>query len=141
MSGAYEQFSIYSDLAELDRLFEFLEGFCARHGVADETRHRLFLVTEELAVNAIEHGYRGRSDGRIQIGLRRDARHVELSVEDECPRFDPLAEVPAPDVAAAIDDRPIGGLGIHFVKSLTLEAAYRFEDGHNVVRAVLAAGE
>ena len=107
--------------------------------MSDEAQHRLLLVTEELAVNAMEHGYRGRSDGCIQIGLKRDARRVELSVKDDCPRFDPLAEAPDPDVAAKIDDRPVGGLGVHLIRSLTVAVRYRFENGQNVVRAVLAA--
>jgi serine/threonine-protein kinase RsbW len=129
---------IRSELAELERLLAFIGTFCKRCGVADELKYKLFLVIEELVVNAISHGYGGRSNGPIEIGLTHKARSIEVEVEDEAPAFDPLADRDPPDLDAPLDERGIGGLGIHFIRTLSDEADYRFERGRNIVRAVFA---
>ena len=36
-----------------------------------------------------------------------------------------------PDTDAALDDRPVGGLGVHLVREMMDEVSYRYEDGRN----------
>ena len=45
--------------------------------------------------------------------------------------FDPLYDAKQPDVGAAIEDRPIGGLGIYCVREMMDEVHYRREQGKN----------
>jgi serine/threonine-protein kinase RsbW len=49
---------------------------------------------------------------------------IELVVEDGGPAFDPLQQA-TPDLEAALDDRPVGGLGIHLVRQMMDEVAYQ----------------
>jgi len=44
--------------------------------------------------------------------------------------------LPEVDTDKAIEDRPIGGLGIHFVKKLTISQDYEYLDGLNVLTLV-----
>jgi two-component sensor histidine kinase len=46
----------------------------------------LALITNELVTNAIKYG-RSEIDANVEIGLRLDDNHVELSVEDNGPGF------------------------------------------------------
>jgi anti-sigma regulatory factor (Ser/Thr protein kinase) len=55
-----------------------------------------------------------------------------LEVIDEAAPFDPLGIAP-PNLTPALGDRPIGGLGIHLVRSLADEITYGREAGRNVV--------
>ena len=54
-------------------------------------------------------------------------------VEDDGTPFNPL-DVPAPDVTRPIEDRPIGGLGIHLTKKMVDGIDYSLRDGKNVLR-------
>ena len=49
---------------------------------------------------------------------------------DDAPPFDPLS-LAAPDLAAGLDERSMGGLGIHLVRELVDEVSYRRVDGRN----------
>lgn len=138
MSAAARRLVIRSELAELERLLAFITGFCESFEIADDTKYKLLLVVEELTVNAINHGYAGEPNGRIEIGLERGHGEVVVVIEDEAPPFNPLADRAMPDLGASLEDREIGGLGIHFVRTLSASAEYRFEGGRNVVRAILA---
>ena len=57
------------------------------------------------------------------------------------PAFDPLQEAPPPVLAGNLDERPIGGLGLHIVKTIVQEIAYERKVGRNrlVMRLALSA--
>ena len=50
---------------------------------------------------------------------------------DDGPRFDPLEEAPEFDPDLPIEERRIGGVGVHLVRTLVDDASYRYEDGKN----------
>lgn len=64
--------------------------------------------------------------------LRLDGGILEVELEDDARPYDPTA-VPHPDIDAPIEARPIGGLGIHFVREMMDGFAYRRSEGRNVV--------
>jgi anti-sigma regulatory factor (Ser/Thr protein kinase) len=55
---------------------------------------------------------------------------VRVEFADRGSAFDPEA-APEPDLAAPLTERKIGGLGLHFVRSLSRIVEYRREDGWN----------
>jgi serine/threonine-protein kinase RsbW len=132
--GISESLEIRSDVSELERIFAFIDPYCGRAGISDSIKYKLFLVAEELTMNAISHGYRGRSDGRIAMTLTRRDPNVELYFEDEAPAFNVLRDAVDPDLDASVENRKIGGLGIHLLKTLSRSATYAYEQGRNVVR-------
>ena len=138
MTSRAERLVIRSDLAELDRLFAFIDEFCARETVRDEIKYKLYLIAEELAVNVVSHGYSGRSDGSIEITLRRGPDGIDVCIEDEAPPFDPLGQAPAAVTDGAVADRPVGGLGVYLARTLAATVAYRFRDGRNVFLATVS---
>ena len=60
---------------------------------------------------------------------------LEVEIVDSGPPFDPLSGGD-PDVSGALDERPIGGLGLHLVRKLADESTYERKEGLNVVRLV-----
>ena len=57
---------------------------------------------------------------------------VVAVVSDDGIAFDPL-EVPPPDLESSLEDRPVGGLGVHFMLTLMDEVTYRREGDRNVL--------
>jgi serine/threonine-protein kinase RsbW len=51
-------------------------------------------------------------------------------VIDDAKAFDPLT-AKEPDITASLEDRPIGGLGMFFVKTLMDEVRYKREADRN----------
>ena len=54
-------------------------------------------------------------------------RTLVITLTDWAPAFNPL-DVPEPDLNASIEDRPIGGLGLLFVRRTADSLAYRLRD-------------
>ena len=106
----------------------FAESFCQRQGVAAEDALRLGLIIEELFTNTVTHGHGGDSDAVISLGLSLTGQEATLILvyEDQAPPFDPvqhLSQTPAA-LETPVDQRPVGGLGVHLVAQLAHSMAY-----------------
>lgn len=114
-----------------EQLVEAVALFVQTHDLPPRAAFLLDLVLEEIVTNVINHGA-GSAEANIRIALAVEGERIAGTVRDDAAPFDPLALAPV-DVAAHIDDRAIGGLGIHLVREMTETVAYSREDGHNVL--------
>lgn len=112
---------------------DFVERFCRLHRVGRADLLRLTLIVEELFTNTVAHGYGRESDAPIYISLRPDGDAVALLYEDAAPPYDPLFQLSgvAANLAAAVESRPIGKLGVHLIRQLSEDERYAHEDGRN----------
>jgi len=121
-----------ADLAEVARLAEAAGEFAAAAGMGADAVVRLLTALDELITNIVMHGGLGATD-RIGVALTSaEAGIVDVEIEDPGPAFDPLADVPQPEIEAGVEDRPVGGLGLFLVRNLTTALAYsRTSSGRN----------
>jgi anti-sigma regulatory factor (Ser/Thr protein kinase) len=56
-----------------------------------------------------------------------------VEVFDDCRPFNPL-ERPEVDTTKPLEEKPIGGLGVHLMRKFMDELDYRREEGKNVFR-------
>lgn len=104
---------------------------CARAlGFGEERIGELELVMEEVLVNIIKYAYAGGEPGDMTIVCSEDGGHLVLEVVDSGVPFD-LRTAADPDVAAGVEERPIGGLGIYLIKKLADDVKYRRDGGRN----------
>ena len=67
--------------------------------------------------------------------MKLTKEEVEILIRDNGIAFDP-SEVENPDLETPIEDRKIGGLGIHLVKSLSDYFAYRRDGDFNEIKII-----
>jgi serine/threonine-protein kinase RsbW len=115
-----------------------LETYAEAMELPPRAAHRLAVVCEELAANVAMHA--GPSVTYVQVAVDRDGNDLHLCVEDDGPAFDPLTVAP-PNTAAALGDRNVGGLGIHFVRKMVKNLAYERSGQVNRLTAVLGTAE
>jgi serine/threonine-protein kinase RsbW len=109
---------------QLPETVAFLHQAWQDGALPEEAAFPFDLALDEVFMNVVR--YAAGPDGEpreVTIVIRREGEIVSLVVEDDGPAFDPLT-VPAPDVTASIEDRPIGGLGVFLVRRLMDDVAY-----------------
>lgn len=124
--------------ARLDALASvvaLLERFCAAGGVGQDDRLRLNLVIEELFTNTVRHGHGRDSEAPVWIGLGESSSQLTLEIEDTAPPYNPFARKVAVDVP--LEERRIGGLGVHLARELSARSEYAYIFGRNCVRLQL----
>ena len=132
-SSTEERIRLNADVTELERLTAWLDGFCERHQIPEEAHYHLNIVVEERVLNAIKHGRCSPAEGAIEVGLRLSGQELYITITDTGIPFNPL-NAPPPDLTSSLADRPIGGLGIHLVRSLMNSVEYKREGGQNRLR-------
>ena len=89
------------------------------------------LALDELITNTVTHGSFGTvSDPKIEIHLSIDHDVLILTMEDNGDMFDPTIDT-QPDVSSSLEEREVGGLGLHLVKSFADRVSYQFVGGKN----------
>ncbi|WP_051261187.1 ATP-binding protein [Desulfovibrio inopinatus] len=116
-------FRIENALPSLEQVAEHVEAFCSENGFTPKDTYHIRLVLDELLTNVIQYGYTDNVVHFILVNLASDGEVLTVHIEDDAARFN-LLEVPEPDVHAPIEDRPIGGLGIHLVQKLMNSIRY-----------------
>ena len=122
----------YSELADLVAAIEELGE---EDGWSGDLTFRISLVVDELAQNVVDYAYID-TPGDVEVAVTSRDESVVIEITDEGKPFDPLTEAPAPDLTSPIESRPIGGLGVHFTKTLMDDVEYRRESGQNRLRIV-----
>ena len=82
-------------------------------GFGEKIAQNIVLAVDEACQNIIVHGYEGRGDGDIVLGLFRDADGLLVHVRDFAPPVDP-SQIKPRDLT---DLRP-GKLGSHFMHEI-----------------------
>jgi anti-sigma regulatory factor (Ser/Thr protein kinase) len=119
-------------LAEIGKAAELIEVFGAAHGLSPEVVFKLNLALDEVVTNIISHAYDDEDEHQIAIRVALDGDGVSVRVEDDGRAFNPL-DAPRPDLGLDLAERPIGGLGVHIVRSVMDALEYRREDHRNIL--------
>ncbi|HSF59020.1 MAG TPA: SpoIIE family protein phosphatase [Candidatus Binatia bacterium] len=126
------EIKLSNKLSELDRVNQTLAAFARRRGLAAKVVHDLNLALEEILINIISYGYTDKRDHEITVRLRTEPGEVGIDVEDDGQPFNPL-EVPEPDTTTPLEERKVGGLGIHLVRKLMDGLEYKRLNDRNLL--------
>jgi anti-sigma regulatory factor (Ser/Thr protein kinase) len=121
-----------SDRAELNRLEGFTADFAAKAGLSDKDLFALQIIVEELVTNVIDYGGVPAGEHAVRVELSAQDGELLVRLVDRGKEYNPLLRED-PDVTLPAEQRPIGGLGVHFCKKLTDEQRYEHRDGCNVL--------
>ena len=121
-----------SDRAELTKLEGFTADFAVAAGLSDKDLFALQIVVEELVTNVIDYGGVPAGEHAATVDLTALDGLLTIVIRDRGREYNPLLRED-PDVTLPADQRPIGGLGVHFCKKLTDEQDYERREGCNVL--------
>lgn len=126
------EFILLNRQLEIARLQDELEKFATCHQFPKRAWHEVQLALEEQLTNVVRYAYSDDREHRIKVRVAFRPPEIRIEVEDDgCP-FNPLQH-PAPDLSLPINQRPIGGLGIHMIRKSLDALEYRRENDRNIL--------
>ncbi len=126
---------IDNDIAEIAHVTALIARFGERHHLPEAIVFHMKLAFDELLTNIISYGFVDGGRHKITASMELDGDRLEAEIVDDGVAFDPLAKAP-PELSQAIEERDIGGLGIHFIRSVMDEVAYHRSGDRNHLRMV-----
>lgn len=129
--------TIASQTAHLAEVRRFVRERAAAAGLPDRMASQVQLAVDEAVANAIEHGYRGQTDGVIQVEAgvkgRGEKRRFVVSVRHRGIPFDQERYHPAA-LKDALQSRQRRGYGMRIIHQVMDEVAFGQKGGQNEVR-------
>ena len=117
-------------VSSLAALAEMIEEFGNSNSIPQNTIFLINLEVDELLTNYVTHSLHRVRFARIRLKLRAYKEKVTLEMIDSGPPFNPLQFVP-PNTDVGIEEREVGGLGLHLVKTYSDRMGYECIDGCN----------
>ena len=119
-------------LREVERLNRIIRGFGELHDVPSRTLYAINLAIDELVTNVILHGFKDPTNQEITVRIETEDDGLRATLIDAGREFDPRAVAP-PNLNLPLEERALGGLGVHLVRSLMDRLDYSRHEGKNVL--------
>ena len=127
------QLVIKNSITNLSSISGTITQLCNNWKLTTEVCNRVNLVVEELISNTIFYGYTDTLEHDIILKMMCDKETISIEIIDDAKEFNPV-EQPSTGTNSAINEREIGGLGIHLVKNLTDSFAYHRIGNQNSIK-------
>lgn len=115
----------------LDAIFAFVEEFFAASSTDASLAYPVSFAVEELFTNMVKYNADGPEDILLRIEAMDGGVKVSLVDYDSEP-FD-INEAPPAPTDAPLEERPIGGLGLHLIKHMVDSLHYDYANRRSTV--------
>lgn len=122
-----------NEIQELNKLEPFLNDFFEQEHLDLSLLPQLDLALEEAATNVIMYAYPEGEKGTVELAVSLKDGQIHSILTDSGTPFNPL-EQQEDNLDVSLEERKIGGLGIHLIKEIMSEVGYEYKDGKNVLR-------
>ena len=122
-------------LSELENLKSRFNQFAEQNAISLSMARSIDVVIDELLSNIMTYAYKDELSHDIELRAELNGNRLELTIIDDGVPFNPLLSE-TPDISTSIEEREIGGLGIHVVKNLVDEISYHRASDRNVLSIV-----
>jgi sigma-B regulation protein RsbU (phosphoserine phosphatase) len=137
-SMAHHVVTLPNDISELQSAMDTLEAAMSQSSIPELVINRSKVILDEILSNIILYAYDDEQEHTIEIRLSLDSNGIRVTIKDDGIPFNPLGRA-APDTTAPMEERELGGLGIHLVKKLADEVVYQRHINSNVLTIVLSS--
>lgn len=129
-----------NNLDEMANVIMALEEFSDSAGLDMRAAQAAEMALDELLTNIISYGYLDSGQHKIVVEMCVEDNALQIVVSDDGVPFNPF-EQEEPELDTSIDERNLGGMGIHLVKKFMDEYSYQRLEERNVVTLLKYLGE
>ena len=122
--------SLSPRLSAVHSISRMVEEFGDANRLPHPKVYMINLALDELITTSVNYGFDGVANPKIEVTVRIEGGALVLTTVDNGRPFDPTA-VATPDIDASVERRPIGGLGLHIIRTFADRMTYEFENGRN----------
>ena len=124
------EMTLNNRFSEIERLKGQFNSFSNDNHISVKTRRELNVVFDELLNNIISYAYEDDNNHKIEVRVELTQDRLIVFIEDDGIPFNPLDADP-PDTGLALEERSLGGLGIHLVRNVMDKFTYHRSTGKN----------
>ena len=127
--------TIKNGLPAIEQVTERFNSFADEHNIDTGIRRKMSIVFDEFLNNIISYAYNDDHEHDIDINVKLINNQLSVTITDDGIPFDPFSSK-SPDTDSSLDEREIGGLGIHLVRNMMDKVSYQRKDDKNIVKLI-----
>ena len=128
------QIQLLNRLDELERLAVAMDQLGKDWGIPANYIMELNLAVEELFTNIVFYAYDDQEKHEIEILFEHpETGCILITLSDDGKAFNPLENPTGDNLVKSLEEREIGGLGIHLVRKMVSHIEYKRLDGRNIL--------
>ncbi len=122
------ELQIKSTTENLSLIRDFIQETASMKGVHQAIIDKIILAVDEASTNIIKHAYHSKPDGDIIIQLEFTHDKCRIILIDFGEGFNP-SQIPQPNMPLYFEQRKVGGLGLHLIRTLMDYVEYHTDKG------------
>jgi len=126
---------IKNKLEEMPMVIDHFEAFGMENKLSFAVIQKFNIALDELLNNIISYGFNDEQEHEIEVDVELRVLRLIITIKDDGFPFNPFRNDP-PDTMLTIEERNIGGLGIHIVKNLVDEYDYKRQTNRNIITLI-----
>ena len=135
VSSIKSTIEIKNDLKQIATAIEWFEAFALENEMPFGIIQKINIAFDELLNNIISYGYDDEDVHQIDVEIELRSERLIIIIKDDGVPFNPFKKDP-PDTMLSVEERMIGGLGIHLVKKLMDEYEYKRHTDKNIITLI-----
>ena len=124
---------VRNDLSQLSVIVENLEILSGEWNLNTEVLFNINLAIEEIFTNIVFYAFDDNNEHQIELRISRQNNSVKIEIEDDGKEFNPLDKPEPEHIDKPLEEREVGGLGIHFVKTIMDKVEYKRDGNKNIL--------
>jgi len=125
-------------IESLEEIAGFVKSFVDGAGLGEQESFDVNLIIEELFTNMVKYNPEGRHD--ISVRLDREGNALLICLTDfDVEPYD-ITQAPPVDTSQPLAERRIGGLGLHFIRTIADRITYDYENRNSRITVTKSVG-
>jgi sigma-B regulation protein RsbU (phosphoserine phosphatase) len=134
VTGSFD-ITVPNQLSSIDAVNKRFNEFADDVGVPVQIRRHINMVFDELLNNVVSYGFEDESEHGIEVRVSLERQRLVIEILDDGRPFNPFSQE-SPDTTLPLEDRRVGGLGIHLVQKVMDQVSYERRIDKNLVKLV-----
>jgi len=135
-SMAVLHITINNDLNQIATVIAKFGEFATEHELPPAMTQKMSIAFDDLLNNVVSYAFPDEGEHEIEIRAGLVRAQLTVTISDDGIPFNPLS-IQAPDTSVSLEDREVGGLGIHLVRGMVDDISYQRRINKNVLSVVM----
>ena len=123
------------EIQSLDAVFRFNHKFIASCKLKKLMTFKMNLLIEEIFTNLVKYNKKSSNDVLINLCLKKE--NIWVSITDFDVNSFNVTKTKQPDISKSLQERKVGGLGLHLVKNIADKVEYKYINGNSVITLMI----